>query len=353
MILWKAPILPKDPLKQTGTKPFSIIIPARNEEKNLPILLDSLKMQTIQPLEILVIDDHSEDLTAAVAAQYGAQVIQFRADETGWVGKSAACWHGAQAAAGEWLLFLDADIFLPEKNSLAKIVNEFHEAGAEGILSIQPYHVVQSFYENLSAIFNIMVLAGMNPFSILGDRLQPAGAFGPSLLSNRDAYFQLGGHKRARDSIMENVDLGKYFLENDLPLSLFAGKGALHFRMYPEGLSALSQGWSKSFASASVSTHPFILFGTSFWIAGAFLTFLYLIIALFQGAFPEITIALAGYLLYFLQFSRMARMAGNFQWLALFFYPVLFFYFVFLFAWSSVKTFVFRSVSWKGRKIKL
>lgn len=105
---------------------LSIIIPARNEAHNLPKLLTSLQNQTINPLEIIVVDDHSEDQTAVIARELNAKVVQSGGHENGWFGKSAACWTGAQAAQGDWFLFLDADIILPDAKSLARIVKEYH-----------------------------------------------------------------------------------------------------------------------------------------------------------------------------------------------------------------------------------
>lgn len=349
-LLWYVPIFPN---KSTAFNPkknsLSIIIPARNEENNIPILLESLKKQTYQPLEVLVIDDHSLDNTIQIATNFGAEVIQCPTDEHGWVGKSAACWYGAQAAAGDWLLFLDADIFFPETDGLLKIMCQFKE---EEVLSIQPYHIIKKSYENLSALFNILVLAGMNQFSILGNKLQAAGAFGPSLLCSRAQYFEVGGHKKVRGAIMENITLGQRFMEQNIPVSLYSGKDTLHFRMYPDGLKHLFEGWSKSFASGSVETHPFLLACTSLWIAGAFITPLYLFIAAVKGTSFELILAVSGYILFSILFSYMARKAGNFKRLVMFFYPLLFGYFVCLFSWSAIKTFIFKSVNWKGRKIQ-
>ena len=59
--------------------------------------------------EILVIDDHSEDKTAAAAEKEGAKVIKSRQMPPGWTGKTWACYQGAQSAAGSILIFLDAD----------------------------------------------------------------------------------------------------------------------------------------------------------------------------------------------------------------------------------------------------
>lgn len=343
-MLWNTPKLALREKMQKQKKQVSIIIPARNEEKNLPILLASVQKQTYKPLEILVIDDYSEDQTAQVAREYGATVVQVQRDEREWFGKAAACWYGAQAAAGDTFLFLDADIFFPGSDSLERMIANFQE---ESVLSIQPYHTIRKSYENFSVIFNILVLAGMNQFSILGKRLPAAGAFGPTLLCSRNSYFQVGGHKRVRHNIMENIALGQVFIEQEFPVQLYSGKNILHFRMYPDGIAHLFEGWSKSFASGSVATHLFIMICSGLWISGAFISGFYLIFSGFQ------LLAWMGYLAFFLSFLRMARIAGNFSVLLSFFYPLLFSYFVCVFIWSAIKTFVLKSVSWKGRKIEL
>lgn len=341
-MLWQVPKLPI--VKQQQKKRLSIIIPARNEEKNLPILLASLQKQSYKPLEILVVDDYSEDKTAQVARASGADVIQTNKNEQEWFGKSAACWYGAQAAAGDYFLFLDADIFFPEPDSLEKMISAFQD---DTVLSIQPYHVIRDKYENFSTIFNILVLAGMNQFSVLGKRLLPAGAFGPSLLCSSHAYFQVGGHKKVRSHIMENIALGHVLNEQYFPVQLYSGKNVLHFRMYPDGIANLFEGWSKSFASGSVATHPFILACSGLWMTGAFVSVFYLFLS---GFHP---LALLGYVAFFLSFFRLARIAGNFSVSLLFLYPLLFLYFVCVFIWSAIKTFLLKSVSWKGRKIDL
>lgn len=352
-ILWEVPLLSEQPKRYRQDKKLSIIIPARNEEKNLPILLKSLQIQSTMPFEILVVDDGSQDNTAEVAEKHGAKVIQFPQNEGDWVGKAAGCYYGAQAAKGDWFLFLDADIFLPKKDSLEKIIDTYSKKAESSILSIQPYHVIEKLYENLSVVFNLLVLAGMNRFSILKERLKPAGAFGPSMLINRETYFEKGGHKRARGSIMENIDLGRFFLEEGISIELYGGKNSLHFRMYSEGYKELAEGWSKSFVSGSKSTHPLILLGTSLWIAGAFITAFFIPYAWFIGESYLFILAIIGYIFYYLQLLRMTRYAGHFDWAVLFFYPILFLYFVFLFTWSAIQTHLFKSVSWKGRKINI
>lgn len=354
-ILWKVPFINAKQDNNLQNKKISIIIPARNEENNLPVLLNSLNNQTLKPFEVLVIDDDSDDRTVEVAEEWGARVIRFPKNSMDWVGKSAACYYGAKVAQGDLFFFLDADIFLAKSSSLEEIVSEFYANNIKevSVLSIQPYHVIKKLYENLSVVFNILVLAGMNRFSILEKRLQPAGAFGPSLFIDRKTYFNIGGHKKVQDSIMENIDLGKVLLNEGISVYLYGGKGNLHFRMYPEGYRSLAEGWSKSFFSGSKNTHPFILMGTGLWITGAFVSAIFIIYSMVTGKFILILLSFISYFIYYYQFVGMAKKAGDFHSWLLIFYPLLFGYFILLFTWSAINTHLFKRVSWKGREIRL
>lgn len=124
--------------------------------------------------------------------------------------------------------------------------------------------------------------------------------------------------------------------------------------MYPEGLSSLGAGWTKSFASGAASTHPIVMTGTSIWIAGAFISFFYLMYTFFTGDALAIMFATIGYFLYFGLLYHMAQKAGNFQLFALLlYYPVLFVYFVGIYLYSMVRTFIVGTVSWKGREMEV
>lgn len=97
--------------------PVSIIIPTFNEGKYLPNLLRSMKRQTVLPSEIIVIDAYSSDKTQAIAKEFGCKVIISSA----WI--SGARNIGAKAAKSPLLLFLDADVVLPQ-SFLEKTITE-------------------------------------------------------------------------------------------------------------------------------------------------------------------------------------------------------------------------------------
>ena len=118
---------PRSAANPGGRIELSIIIPARNEAHNLPKLLDSLKRQTVNVREILVVDDGSSDLTADIAGQMGATVIASQALPAGWRGKTWACHQGALAASGDCLLFMDADTWF-EPGGLERVLALGHPA---------------------------------------------------------------------------------------------------------------------------------------------------------------------------------------------------------------------------------
>lgn len=98
---------------------ISVVIPALNEEKYLPILLESLKNQTFKDFEIIVADAGSKDNTIEIAKSYGAKVVP-----GGMPGPGRN--RGAESATGEFLFFFDSDVLLP-KDFLEKAINEMDD----------------------------------------------------------------------------------------------------------------------------------------------------------------------------------------------------------------------------------
>ncbi|MFS0990174.1 glycosyltransferase [Enterococcus casseliflavus] len=323
---------------------LSIIISARNEAENLPQLLASLQQQTLHPVEILVVDDGSEDETIACAKGFGATVLQTAADSAG---KAAACWLGASQAVGKYLLFLDADTFFLAEDGLERLFAAYEERSGQGLLSVQPYHQTKRLYEQLSAVFNVVLPVGLNRFSIVGEKLSAGGAFGPCILCSKTAYLQANGHQDMPQGILDDLALARRFKKKRLPIALYGGKDLVAFRMYPAGVRQLVQGWTKDFATASQSTHPLIMAGVILWISGG--------IGVLAAPFlmEPLWLGLLFYAAYFGQTLCFARRVGNFNRILLLFFPCYFLFFLGLFGWSWIQTHLLKSVTWKGRKINL
>lgn len=352
LMFWRYPV-PSSPvsLEQQHPSLVSIIIPARNEERRIVPLLESLSRQEGVPFETIVIDDDSEDRTSEVACAYNARVIRNQDLEDGWIGKSAACWIGAQAAKGKLLLFMDADTAFEESDSLLRYVASYENSEGKGILSLQPYHQIKQVYENASTIFNIIVMAGMNVFTPFGERLLSAGSFGPCILCNRADYDATGGHAGIRGAVMDDLALGESFQAQGLPVRCYGGRGIVRFRMYPEGFHQLLEGWTKNFGTASKSTHPFVMTLVNLWITGGFVTPGLLVLSSLFGSGSWILIAGVLYLLNVIEMAWLARRTGNFSWWIFPFYPILLLMFTVIFVYSLYLTHVRKKVTWRGRDV--
>ena len=328
----------------------SVIIPARNEEHTLPNLLNSLSGQLFSQDEVIVVDDHSEDRTKAVAEKSAVKVLESLPTPEGWVGKTWACFQGARIASGEILVFLDADTVL-EKNGLKNIIETYVEK--DGALSIQPYHKMHNLYEQLSAFFNIIAMAGMGTFTVLGRRIRPIGLFGPVVVMKRQYYLDSGGHDKVKGEILDDVAFGSELQKKGMEVHCLGGKSTISFRMYPNGIRELINGWSKGFAMGAAKTSTPLLILIVAWICGSIGTTRSLIEAIIATNNVQIAISGSLYILYAVQVYWMLVRVGNFKFYTALFYPIAMTFFVVVFIHSFVRIFLVRSVKWKGREINL
>ncbi len=344
VILWRIPQC--DPADGAPADLLSLIIPARNEAHNLPSILGSIRAQSAQPGEVLVVDDGSTDGTAEVAESFGARVITSQPLPEGWGGKTWACQQGAEAASGRLLLFVDADTWF-EAGGLSRILSTHARRG--GVLSTGPYHVVRKAHEQLSAFFNLIMTAGIRSFTLLGDRLPPRGLFGQMLLVPRADYFSAGGHAAVKGRNLENFCLAEEFRKLGLPLHCVGGSGVFSFRMYPYSLREVVDGWTKGFAAGASQTPFHLLMLIICWISGLSLAAMHLPGALmdlggeFAGWWVALYVALAAQV--YFQFRRV----GSFHWSAALLYPVCLIFYFLVFTRSLLRNYLGKRNTWKGR----
>jgi hypothetical protein len=248
-------------LPAAPARTLSIVVPARNEERSLPVLLASLRALDPAPHEVIVVDDGSTDATAAVAAAAGATVLAVT-PPPGWAGKPYACHVAADAATGTHLLFLDADTCLAP-DALARLLAEHDARG--GLVSVQPHHRTERPYEQLSAFFNVTAMMGTGAFAAAG-RAPAAMAFGPCLLTTVSDYRAAGGHAAVRGEVVEDVHLARRYRARGLAVHCLGGGDVVGFRMYPGGVRQLVDGWTKNIASGAGLSPWWALLGTVAWV---------------------------------------------------------------------------------------
>lgn len=223
----------------TVAGPFlSVLIPARNEAEAIVPALHSILADPNPRLEVLVLDDHSTDATASqvlrvAAADPRVRLVTGKRLPEGWCGKQHACWQLAQAAQGELLVFLDADVRLAPR-ALARLERYFETHPDVQLASGVPRQLTGTFLEKLLIPLIHTILLGYLPMVAAQWTRWSAFAAGCGQLfvARRGAYFTAGGHQSIRASLHDGVQLPRSFRRHRLQTGLFDATDLAECRMY-------------------------------------------------------------------------------------------------------------------------
>ncbi|MGH9457656.1 MAG: glycosyltransferase, partial [Thermoanaerobaculia bacterium] len=228
----------------------SMIVPARNEERALEAPLCALLAQDYPDFEVVLVNDQSTDRTGEIARAVASTDVRLRVIDgepppPGWLGKPWAHHQGAQAATGELLLFVDADVHY-ETSALAAAVAEIERSGA-GLLSVLPRVEMRGFWEHVLmpqlalAAFAFLPTALVN--HVRAARLAIGG--GTGILIRRAVYDAAGGHVALRDAVIDDISLARIGARI-APLRLVVASDLVGVRMY-HGLREIVAGFTKNF----------------------------------------------------------------------------------------------------------
>lgn len=217
-----------------NTPLVSVCIPARNEEENLADCLTSLNASTYSNYEILVYDDESQDQTPFILAAWADKIRRVPSAPLpdGWNGKQHACHRMAQAAHGDWLLFLDADVRLTP-DCLARAL-AFAHAQKAGLVSTFPRQMWGTAGEALLLSLIPFVLLSYLPLARMRSTLEPntSAGCGQFMLVSREAYEASGGHQGFAGSSHDGLLLPRAVRRAGFSTDIFDGTDVARVRMY-------------------------------------------------------------------------------------------------------------------------
>ena len=232
----------------------SILVPARNEEKNIAGCIQSLLLQDYPSFEVLALDDQSSDRTLSIleqlaAAHPGLKVLVGSPPPAGQIGKSWACAQLAQQAQGELLFFTDADT-LHHPAMLRLSVTALIGEQAD-LLTGFPRQSVHSWGERLLVPFFSWASLCFNPLALAYRLRLPAlsNAVGQMMLFRSDAYRAIGGHTGAGTSIVEDLVLARRIKAAGLRWRVMHASDLVACRMYPGSHRAFN-GFAKNLFAA-------------------------------------------------------------------------------------------------------
>jgi chlorobactene glucosyltransferase len=338
---------PRAPAPRANAPLVSVIIPARNEAEDLGACLDGLLTQTYPALEITVVDGGSTDGTSAVAKARAPRVSLLEEPPLppGWVGKSWACWNGAQQARGKYLLFTDADV-RPSPDAIWTAV-EWAERDQADLVTFATRIEMVGVWEKIVLPFYIqMVLTYFRTPRVNRADSKAAMANGQFLMVRASAYGETRGHQAIHDRVLEDVALAQQFRRAGKTLRVAWTPELVATRMYRtqkdmyEGI--LKTVWGVRF-SAARQLGIAVALVAFYWLPLALLPIGVLYGSLWVTAFGiTLWIALFGK---HVAFNRAARASAKFGLL----YPVAVGYYLVLVLVALGRGIRGRPIEWKGR----
>lgn len=208
-------IPPADP----GAMPsVSIVIAARNEERGIEPALRSVLGQRGERIEVIVVDDRSDDSTGAILDRMAAEnprlhVVHVAELPGGWLGKNHALWLGAHAARGELLLFTDADVVMKPDTVLRAA--GYTEREKLDHLTVAPRVIMPgALLKAFGVVFTIMFSFFTRPWKARDPRSRAHIGIGAFNLVRADTYRRIGTHRAIAMRPDDDLKLGKLVKKN-------------------------------------------------------------------------------------------------------------------------------------------
>lgn len=258
-------VINNSPNKVPGS--VSVLIPMRNEEKNVKGCLSSILQQNgLESFEVLVLDDGSTDNTATEIKSF--PTVQFMSGEKlpdKWLGKLWACQQLAEKSTGDYLVFLDADVRLSEY----AVANSISKMGNWEFISPYPRQLTTGFVQKIfqpllqwSWLASVPLLLAQR-FSIKS----MAVANGQFLIIKRDAYFKSGAHAGIKGEVLDDLMLARNLLKQGFKGGVAEASKIATCHMYKNSME-LYKGYQKSLWKAFGSIYGTILAITLLVITG-------------------------------------------------------------------------------------
>ena len=254
----RTPSLADAPTMHAGL--VSVIIPARNEAENIETAVRSILATTYEPMELLVVDDRSTDTTPTIVQALAAEDPRVRLIPgaplpPGWYGKPWACVQGYRAAAGECLVFTDADT----RHAPALLAHAIGAARREGadLVTVAPRQLCLTFWERL-IMPQVWALLSYryHPKTVNAARTaRDVIANGQFILVTRASYDAVGTHESVRGDVAEDLGLAQRYFASGRRMYFAFAESLMATRMYRD-LPGLVEGWSKNMFLGARQSYP-------------------------------------------------------------------------------------------------
>ncbi len=276
-----------NPSGESELAAVSVLIPARNEESSIGPCIESVLASRDVKLEVVVLDDQSDDQTAEVVRGYSERDPRVRLESSaslpaGWCGKQHACSQLGELAKHDVFVFIDADVRLTP-DALVRMSSRMHSTNVD-LLSGFPRQVTGTISEKLLIPLIHFVLLGFLSLRRMRNSKHPAfgAGCGQLFMTKREAYQQSGGHGAIRKSLHDGLKLPRIYRSQGLVTDLFDASDLATCRMY-RNVGEVWHGLKKN-ATEGVASAGLIVPVTLLLFFGQVLPFVLLVVCVLSSS---------------------------------------------------------------------
>lgn len=229
---------------------ISVLVPMRNEARNVQNCIAMLKNIRYENIEIIIYEDQSTDSTYSLLLQEIGddtrfQVIRGEPLKEGWIGKVHACYQLRQHAHGRFLAFIDADVTL-HQHALTYAIARAKQYNASLVTGFPKFHYTNWLDKMLIPMMHFIVYFHL-PIALANFTKIPAttAANGAFMFFETASYDQIGGHEAVKSSLVEDIHIAQILKRNGHRVLLTNVTDCVHCHMY-ETSKETWEGFSKN-----------------------------------------------------------------------------------------------------------
>src|SRR6202158_3745791 len=250
---------------------ISLLFAARDEQEKLPKALATLAELDYPNLEIIGVDDRSEDATGKILDDFAAKHANFRAVHVtelpaGWLGKPHALQKAYEESSGEWLLFTDADVRF-KRDTLRRALTLATERKLDHLTLFGDVEMVGFWETVLITFFGMAFHIATNPHRVSDPNSRAYVGVGAFQLLTRSSYEDSGTHRRLAMEVVDDMKLGKIVKQSGFRSGVGVAQDFVAVRWHA-GIGNLVRGVTKNFFAGVGFSLPFAAIS----VAGLLLT---------------------------------------------------------------------------------
>lgn len=335
-----------------GPPLVSIIVAARNEERDIEASIQSQLKQSYSQIEWILVNDRSTDKTGEKMEELykldsRIKVIHISHLPEGWLGKNYALYTGAQEAAGELFLFTDADV-LYQPAAVGKAVGYLNRNKLDHITAAPNLNGKSFWLKSFVAFFLFGFSYYKRPWMANNPKSKTGTGIGAFNLLTRKAYQAIGTHEGIKMRPDDDLMLGMKIKEYGLKQRIVTAMKLLEVEWYPSLKEALIGLEKNTFAGLHYRI-SMVLFA----IAGTFISQVLPFFTLFSADSTVMGLSIANIVMIAIVYTLIIKRMTSYSPLLFLVFPITALLFIYSIIRASILTFIRGGIVWRGTKYQL